>query len=72
MKIISTPVVHQLSCDGPELSKRLFYKTTMERLQAIYAVHGASAKEDLLIKMLAEIYAESQANSLEFGYQVMK
>lgn len=65
-------VVHQLVNDGPELSKRLIYQTAMEQLQRIFEVYGVSAKEDLLIKTLAEAIAESQSKCIEYGYCVMK
>lgn len=73
MEVMSNSnAVHQLVNDGLELSKRLIYRTAMEQLQCIFAVHGASTKEDLLIKTLAEAFAESQSKCLEYGYCGMK
>lgn len=64
--------MYQPDAQGPELSKRLIYQTAMERLRAIYEQHGVSVKEDTLIKMLAEMIAESQERSLKYGFSKSK
>lgn len=70
--MISLDSMYQPAPQGPELSKRLIYRTAMERLAAIYEEYGVSVKEDALIKMLAEMIAESHERSLEYGYSKSK